>query len=40
MAKIEKFEDLIAWKKARQLTKDIYEVSRQGSLNKDVGLKA
>jgi four helix bundle protein len=36
---IERFEDLIAWQKVRQLTKDIYEISRQGDLNKDIGLK-
>jgi len=28
MAKIEKFEELIAWQKARELTKAVYEVTR------------
>jgi four helix bundle protein len=28
MAKIEKFEDLICWKKARELVKEIYSISR------------
>ena len=39
MGKIEKFEDLIAWQKARELTKEIYEISRQESFNKDFGLR-
>jgi four helix bundle protein len=36
--KIEKFEDLIAWQKARALSTAIYEISRQGSFAKDFGL--
>jgi four helix bundle protein len=36
--KIEKFEDLIAWQKARELTKAIYEATRQGAFTKDYGL--
>lgn len=36
--KIEKFEDLIAWQKARELTRMIYEATRQGSFAKDYGL--
>ena len=39
MSKVEKFEDLIAWQKARKLTKRIYEVTRQGDFAKDFGLK-
>lgn len=27
--KIEKFEDLIAWQKARVLTKEIYQITRK-----------
>ena len=38
MAKIERFEDLIAWQKARELTKGIYEVTRQGVFARDYGL--
>lgn len=38
MSKIERFEDLIAWKKARELTKAIYELTKQGALSKDFGL--
>lgn len=38
MAHIERFEDLIAWQKARLLTKEIYRVTRQGAFAKDYGL--
>jgi four helix bundle protein len=37
--KIDKFEDLIAWQKARELTKKIYRVTTQGEFNKDYGLR-
>jgi four helix bundle protein len=37
--KIEKFEDLIAWQKARELTKNIYQVTTQGDLSRDFGLR-
>lgn len=30
--KIEKFEDLIAWQKARKLTRDVYKVTLRESL--------
>lgn len=36
--RIEKFEDLIAWQKARELTRAIYEVTRMGAFAKDYGL--
>ena len=39
MNKIEKFEDLIAWQKARELTKRVYEMTRHGDFAKDFGLK-
>jgi len=29
--KIQEFEDLIAWQKARELTRAIYEVTRTGA---------
>ena len=35
--KVEKFEDLVAWQKARELTKQIYEITKQGAFSKDVG---
>jgi len=38
MGKIDRFEDLIAWQKARELTKAIYQVTRQGVFAKDFGL--
>ena len=36
--KIERFEDLIAWQKARELTREIYKVTQSGSFSKDFGL--
>ena len=39
MAKIERFEDIEAWKKARELTKIIYEVTAQGKLTADFSLR-
>ena len=38
--KIEKFEDLIAWQKARELTRQIYIVTRQEPLCRDYGLSS
>jgi four helix bundle protein len=37
--KIERFEDILAWQKARVLTKEIYESTRMGLFAKDYGLK-
>jgi four helix bundle protein len=37
--KIERFEDLIAWQKARKLTRQIYEATNQGEFARDFGLK-
>ena len=37
--RIEKFEDLIAWQKARELTKNIYRVTKHGDFFKDFGLR-
>jgi four helix bundle protein len=39
MGKIERFEDIDAWKKARELTKIIYEVTAQGNIAVDFSLK-
>lgn len=36
--KVEQFEDLIAWQKARVLTQAIYKITRQGALRRDFGL--
>jgi four helix bundle protein len=38
MSRIERFEDLIAWQKARELTRAVYQVTRQGPFVKDFGL--
>ena len=38
MSRIERFEDLIAWQKARKLTLEIYQITRQGAFVKDFGL--
>ena len=38
MGKIERFEDLIAWQKARVLTKEVYELTRKQPFAKDFGL--
>jgi len=37
--KIERFEDFIAWQKARKLTSNIYKVSNIGEFARDFGLK-
>ena len=39
MNKIERFEDIIAWQRARVLTKEIYASTRIGQFAKDYGLK-
>ncbi len=39
MGKIERFEDIEAWKKARELTKVIYEVTAQGRIATDFSLR-
>jgi four helix bundle protein len=38
MGTIRRFEDLIAWQKARALARDIYQTSRQGAFARDFGL--
>lgn len=35
---VTRFEELLAWQKARILTKAIYEVTRQGAFARDYGL--
>lgn len=37
--KVDRFEDLFAWQKARELTRQIYLLSRQGHFSKDFGLR-
>jgi four helix bundle protein len=37
--KIERFEEIEAWQVARELTKQVYEVSRRGDFGRDRGLR-
>src|SRR5438477_13204272 len=39
MNKIERFEDIVAWQKARVLTKQIYATAKIGAFARDYGLK-
>ena len=39
MAKIERFEDLISWQKARELNRLVYKISANGTFVKDFALR-
>ncbi|MBK7392344.1 MAG: four helix bundle protein [Chloracidobacterium sp.] len=39
MPSIERFEDIEAWKRAREVTKKIYQLSSSGDFTRDFGLK-
>ncbi len=39
MANIERFEDIEAWQRARELTRVVYDVSSQGPFAKDFALR-
>ncbi len=39
MGKIEKFEDIKAWQKARELNKKIYNITKDSHFSKDFSLK-
>ena len=39
MATVRRFEDLIAWQKARQLVKEIYQLTAERAFNRDFGLR-
>jgi len=39
MSKIIKFEDIVAWQRAREMTKQIYAHAKVGPFAKDFGLK-
>lgn len=39
MATLERFEEIEGWKKARELTKAIYEVTSSGDFSRDFGLR-
>src|SRR5262245_31981032 len=36
---MERFEDIVAWQKARELTADVYRLSQQEHLRKDFALR-
>ena len=36
--KVSRFEELVAWQKARALTKSVYQVTKRGDFSKDFGL--
>jgi len=38
MSGVRRFEDLVAWQKARKLVVAVYRVSRRGDFGKDLGL--
>lgn len=38
MDRIERFEDLVAWQKARLLTRSVYRMTQQGAFARDWGL--
>jgi len=38
-SKVERFEDLIAWQKARELTNEVYRTTNEGRFSKDFGLR-
>lgn len=37
--KVSRFEDLVAWQKARDLTAKIYQITNEGSFARDFGLR-
>ncbi len=39
MSKIQRFDELTAWQRARELTKEIYSVTNKGDFGKDYGLR-
>jgi len=39
LLKIENFEDIKSWQKARELTSKIYEITSSGGFSKDYGLR-
>ncbi|MGH2353118.1 MAG: four helix bundle protein [Chloroflexota bacterium] len=39
MATLERFEDIVAWRKARELTREVYKVTATGEFSRDYSLK-
>ena len=40
MKRIERFEDLVAWQKARVLVQTVYKMTREHMFAKDIGLSS
>jgi len=40
MASVERFEDLVAWQKARQLRREIYRMTREDKLRREIDYKS
>ncbi len=38
MARVDRFEDLVAWQKARALAQEVYRITASGALARDYGL--
>lgn len=39
MAKFERFEEIVAWQRARELVGEVYRATTNGKFNKDFGLR-
>jgi four helix bundle protein len=39
MARIERFEDIAAWQKARELTRMVYQLTQSGEFSRDFGFR-
>ena len=39
MGRVDRFEDLVAWQKVRELTKQIYQLIRKEEFSRDFGLR-
>jgi four helix bundle protein len=39
MPTFQKFEDIEAWRKARELTQEVYRISNDGEFSRDFGLR-
>jgi len=39
MGKIKRFEDIQAWQKARELNKDVYDITNNSHFSKDFSLR-
>ena len=40
MGRVERFEDLVAWQKARELTRQIYLLTKKEKFSRDFGLRS